>query len=266
LTIKKLNDLKITDRIPLSLDFDNSNNYIKYNNSLIQFNNDLEFDIITQLKDKAYEIYIKNIKSSNILNNAYMKLKNKDYIDENDPNITKELIWQGIGPTFGELSLWLTQYFKELKGFDKLNHQDLINIIGSSFPFLYAIHTSCFFDEKNNECSMIISNSIQTTKKRFFQQFSSYDIVDLIFKFHDLFNKLNLTKSEMALFYPFILCGCNPDIINDKEKFFRIKYYYTKCIIYQFHLNKRDSIFYQNLNDSFKIASLIEINKELLFN
>ena len=70
------------------------------------------------------------------------------------------MIWQGIGATFGELSIWLTQYFKELKGFDKLNHQDLINIIGSVFPFLYGIHISCFYDDKNNECSMILSNSL----------------------------------------------------------------------------------------------------------
>ena len=262
MTIKRLNDLKITNRISLSYDFNNSDNYI---NSLIQFNNDLEFNIIKLLKDKTYEIYIKNIKSSNILNNAYTKLKNKDYIDENDPNISKDLIWQGIGATFGELSIWLTQYFKELKGFDKLNHQDLINIIGSVFPFLYGIHISCFYDDKNNECSMILSNSIQTTKKRFFQQLTSHDLVDLIFLFYYLFKKLNLTDTEKALFYPFILFGCNQDMIKDKENYFRIKYYYTKCIIYQFHLNKRDSIFYQNFNDLLKTCSLVETYKEFYF-
>ena len=218
MTIKRLNDLKLTNRISLSYDFNNSDNYIS---SLIQFNNDLEFNIIKQLKDKTYETYIKNIKSSNILNNAYMKLKNKDYINENDHNITKDLIWHGIGATFGELSIWITQYFKELKGFDKLNHHDLINIIGSVFPFFYGIHISCFYDDKSNECSMILSNSIQTTKKRFFQQLSSHDLVDLIFIFYYLYKRLNLTDSEKALFYPFILFGCNPDMIKDKENYLR---------------------------------------------
>jgi hypothetical protein len=64
LTIKRLNDLKMTNRTSLSYDFNNSDTYI---NSLIQFNNDLEFNIIKQLKEKTHEIYIKNIKSSNIL-------------------------------------------------------------------------------------------------------------------------------------------------------------------------------------------------------
>jgi hypothetical protein len=282
ITIEKLNNLKINNRILLSFDFisnqqNNNGLIIRSNNNFHQnslfeslimnnnllFNNDKEFYFITLIKDKTFQIYQKNIKISNILNNSIERLKNNDFIKETDESVTKELIWQGLGPTLGEFSKWLAQMTKDLVGFNMLNHEDLTTIISAAVMTCYMIHIDCFFH--NNESLMIISNNIQNTKKRLLQIFFPH-LVDLIFKFYNFFKKLNLTETELSLWYPFVLLSCDFNLVKDKETLFKIKSYYSKCLFYQFYLNKRDSIFLQNLQYCFDICFELESNKEKVFN
>jgi hypothetical protein len=281
ITIEKLNNLKINNKILLSFDLisnqQNNNGSIIISNSnfhhkslfesLIMnknflFNNDNEFYFITLIKDKTFQIYQKNIKLSNVLNNSIERLKNNDFIKETDESVTKDLIWQGLGPTLGEFSKWLAQMTKDLVGFNMLNHEDLTTIISAAVMTCYMIHISCFF--QNNECYMIISNNIQNTKKRLLQIFYPH-LVDLIFKFYHFFKELNLTETELTLWYPFVLLSCDYNLVKDKETLFKIKSYYSKCLLYQFYLNKRDSIFLQNLQYCFDICAELESNKENFF-
>jgi len=278
-SIKKLNDLKITNLLSFDLDFEQhfsnklaAENKVKTQNCLFgslmispsfEFDNDKEIYFIKLLKEKTFKSYIKHIQLSSILNNTIMRLRNNDFINENEPNINKDFIWQSIGLTWGEFSKWLTKYTKELIGFDELNQEDLVTIITTGCLCLYAFHINCFFDD-NNECRMIINNNLQTTKKRLLQIFDS-NLVELMFRFNYLLKKLNLNGSEMALIYPFVLCSCNSDKIKDKETFFRIKINYTKCLINEFDLSRHDLNFYKILNESLKISAELESNKEKSF-
>jgi hypothetical protein len=281
--IKNLNDLKITNSLSFDLDL-NFKQQILYNNNNRSNKDSIDYlinksilesimmtkpsyliniDFLKLLKERTYHSYVKNIQFSSILTFSTNCLMNNDFINENEPNISKELIWQGKGVTWGQFSQWLTKYAKELDGFNKLNADDLLTVISTACICLYACHTSCFFDV-NNECRMIISNKIQTTKKRLTQIFDS-NIVDEMFKFIYLFKHLNLNNEEMSLLYPFILSNCDTTKIGDKESLFKIKSNYTKCLLFHFDLNGHDSEFYKTLNDCFKISTGLEMNKENLF-
>jgi hypothetical protein len=260
--IKQLKDLKITNSLLFDLCFQQNNKLMirsKETTNSFEFDSEKESSFLKILNERTYESYIKHIQISAILNNAYICLFNNDFINEDEPNITKEFIWQGVVQTLGEFSKWLTKYTKELDGFNKLNSEDLLTIISSSCFCLYALHITRLFSD--SECRMITSNKVQTTKKRSLQIFDS-ELLDLTFKFHYLFKDANLSKDEIAIFYPFILSSCNPATIKDKESLFKIKINYTKCLIYQFDLNKRDSVFYQKLKECFNLLSILELNKE----
>jgi hypothetical protein len=108
-SIKKLNDLKITNLLSFDLDFEQhfsnklvaDNSEVKTQNCLFgslmispsfEFNNDKEIYFIKLLKDKTFKSYIKHIQLSSILNNTIIRLRNNDFINENEPNINKDFI------------------------------------------------------------------------------------------------------------------------------------------------------------------------------
>ena len=246
-----------------TIDFFEQNNLFETLMKNKSFNNDKENYFISHLIDKALQTYQKNIKLSKVLNYAITKLEKTDFITEHEPNITSEIIWQGVGKTLGEFTQWLSKFVKQLTGFNKLNQDDLLTIISAAIFFCFGSHINCFFDKEYNECYMIISNNIQISKSRLLQIFSP-DLVDPIFKFHSLFRDLNLTETEIALWYPLIICNCNPDVIKDKENFLKIKNIYTKCFLYTFDMNKRDTIFYQKLSDLFNVCAILDSKKEKL--
>ena len=100
---------------------------------------------------------------------------------------------------------------------------------------------------KNDE-SYIIAENIQLTKARYIQLFGE-TLSEYIFKFHSCFNQLKLTDYELVLFYTFILSSVNTNIVKDKICLLQMKAKYTRAIIYEFELSKKNAYFYQQFSE-----------------
>jgi len=199
---------------------------------------------ISLLKSNVYQKYRINIPLSKVLKNNKERLENGNFI-RGDQLIDSEIIENSFKNIKVEFKIWLKNFAKNLPGFDKFDDEDFQSIIDSGATLLLSVHLSEF--HKNDE-SFIIGENFQLTKARYIQLFGN-TLSENIFKFHSSFNQLKLTDYELALFYTFILSSVNTNIVKDKMCLLQLKAKYTRAIIYEFELSKKNAYFYQQFSE-----------------
>lgn len=206
---------------------------------------------ISLLKSNIYQKYRINIPLSRVLKNNKERLENGKFIRE-DQLIDSETNEKCFKNSLIEFKNWLKIFVKSLPGFDKFDDEDFQSIIDSAATLLLGVHLSEF--HKNDE-SFIIAENVQLTKARYIQLFGE-TLSEYIFKFHSSFNQLKLTDYELVLFYTFILSNVNTNIVKDKICLLQMKAKYTRAMIYEFELSKKNAYFYQQfseVNFNFKV-------------
>jgi hypothetical protein len=189
-------------------DFIKQNNFFGSLNVLPNslFNGEISLFYITFLKDHCYQIYKKQIQECKLIQNTNERLKTKDYIDSNDPNVNREQIFYGVANSIGEFTKWLTIYIRQMPGFNTLNVTDFSTIIKGGVLLCYATHVNRFV--VNNECFAIVHNNIQSSKSRLRTLFGT-NLCELFFEYHSRLNRLKFLDQETCLFYLFIVTCFN---------------------------------------------------------
>ena len=139
----------------------------------------------------------------------------------------------------------MSKFAKELPGFNNFDSDDFSAIIDSSFTIMFGILGDDYY--RNGEINIILKN-IQFSRARVLLIFGKA-FHELAVNFRRSYSKLKFTDYEKALFYPFVLCSCNEFLVKDKTCLFQLKEKYTRALIYEFDLNKRNDSFYRDLND-----------------
>lgn len=166
---------------------------------------------ISLLKNKAYQTYNLNIVKSSILNNHHKRLLSGDYIKLTE-YVDQRTVWNCFLNSQTEFLAWLTEYARQLPGFDKFDAEDFQTIVDSSLTLLLGVQISEFVQEHENYA---IFQHIQLCRKRMWVLFGKM-FTSLLIEFHRDLNNLKLTDYELSLFYPFALLSCN----GNNENFF----------------------------------------------
>ena len=149
---------------------------------------------ISMLKNRTYQIYKINKKKSGILKNIAHRKESGDFIG-NGQFVKIDKIWENYFLTLMENSEWLSEYARELLGFDKFDQEDFASIIESASPLLLGVHWSEYV--KSNESFKMIHN-IHLTNERIHLIFGSV-LAELITQFDRNFSQLNLTEYELGM-------------------------------------------------------------------
>lgn len=205
-----------------------------------------ELILLSLFKDKVYQIYNKHKKNSTILNESRRRLTSRDYVDETNEEITAADLINGVIASVTEYTKWLTRYARELPGLDSINLDDFTKMVSFGTLLTMGNQLNEFFC--NEKLYYVTLNGLQMTRKRLDKVFGPI-CATLSLLAHSKFTKLNFSDNEKSLEYPFIMCNCNSNPIQDKEKFFELKSFYTKMFIYELKLNGRGKQFIQDFKE-----------------
>ena len=238
--------------------FEQNKHNLANNFSNIIFISENEFALITILKDKVFQLYSKIIKESKVLNTSKERYETKNYINHEEIVSIDEIL-DGILEIHEDVTTWLVNLTKQLPGFDKFKQDDLMTIALNSAQLTIGVHLKdLYFD---NDVHVISSKGYLLSRNRMNLAFGTM-ISTFYFCMNNKLKQLDLSENEVSLYYPFALTCCQRKLIylcfifklfvyiffkaklvNDKEKLFELKAYYTKMLLYEFKLNGRDESF-----------------------
>nr|ASL70537.1 nuclear receptor [Brachionus calyciflorus] len=205
--------------------------------------NDLSYHIISSLiNDKIYQLY--NTHSEPTLM-VYEKAKrliakgNMSILGDNSPDLTLDQVWSSLVQSIPEFVKSVILYFKEVPGLNEINESDFANILNNKLFDFFIIMNSILFIK--GESFLHLPNNIHYTRY-WMQKIKGKYTTDMLFDFVQELNDLNLTNKEKALFI--VLVFTMPDLdVEDHENLQDLNEYYTRSILYEFDLNKRDTYF-----------------------
>lgn len=162
-----------------------------------------ELIMITILRDKVYHLYKIHIKESILLNNGREKLRNTIFTNENVP---VEKLFEAAVSIISCYSKWLTNFAKELPGFNNLKSNDLMKMISNAFILKVYLQLSEFY--RGEESYIISPNNVFLSRARMNTAFGEFTTTASFLVVAKL-GQLKLTEKETSLYYPFALCCCN---------------------------------------------------------
>jgi hypothetical protein len=195
--------------------------------------------ISSLLNDKIYQMYNDCNKK---VNEAYEKAQylishGITVYDGHDSN-TKE-IWNNLVESIPNFVKMVISFAKEVPGLCDMDQSDFTIVINSKLFDFYIIQNAHLFI--NGESYQIISNNIQYSRA-WMNKIKTKAKNDVLFEFAEEFNRLNLTVKEKALLST-LSFTFPEEKVRDKENLNNINEYYTRAILYEFDLNKRNHEF-----------------------
>ena len=168
----------------------------------INSNNEDYLIFISILKDKVYQLFIEFKDKLRMPFDSNRELIKK--MDEKDQShVTSEMILKRLIRSFSVFARNLTKFVRYIPGLDVLSIEDLEIILSEQVYLLHLLRYAKTF--VNGECYTVLEG-IQM-RRCWFEIFRGKYATDLIFEFFRVFNSLNLTERELAVFYPFVLCS-----------------------------------------------------------
>ena len=159
---------------------------------------------ISLLKNKAYQTYRIKLLENTLVNNCKERLKSGDYTKLTEP-YDRPLISRLMLDARLQSQSWLTDFARQLPGFDKFDLEDFNTIVEVSTPILLTVIFSEFFVD--GQFKAVINNFEVTS--RIAEIMVGRHLAELILDFSRDFNQLKFNEYEIALFFPFVLTSCN---------------------------------------------------------
>ena len=150
---------------------------------------------ISLLKNRTYQLYKLNRHQSGILKNIQQRIDNGDFVG-NSQFVPIDTIWEQYFHTLMDHSAWLSEFGRQLLGFDKFDAEDFSSIVEAASPLLLGVHWSEYV--KSNESFKMIGK-IQLTSERIRLIFGTV-LAELIIQFDTNFSQLKLNEFELGNF------------------------------------------------------------------
>lgn len=129
---------------------------------------------------------------------------------------------------------------KEIPGLNDLNQTDFATIINAKLFDFFIVSNALLFIA--GESYLYLPHEIRYSRY-WMSRVKTRDATDRLFEFVDELNALFLTGKEKALLV--VLLFTMPDIepIEDGDSLRDLNEYYTRALLYEFDVNKRDFAF-----------------------
>ena len=201
--------------------------------------------ILSMIKDKSFIEYNKFTKPyEKDLERAHYLIANN--ITQFDGyNATRE---QALGYLLKYMSNHIKEYLlytNELPGFDKICIDDLILIHSQNITFFSTLRRIMLVI--NDELYLMIDDF--QLSRSWLTELLGVKITDYLFQFYRHLNGLNLTSYEMAIIFPFMLTSIDDVSLKNPEVIHTINQYYSRALMYEFSLNRRDINFIDKISE-----------------
>nr|ASL70503.1 nuclear receptor [Brachionus rotundiformis] len=205
--------------------------------------NDLSYHIISSLiNDKIYQLYNTHSEPTLMVHEKAQRMiaqGNIGALGNNSPDLTLDQVWSSLVQSIPEFVKSVILFFKEVPGLNEINESDFANILNNKLFDFFVIMNSILFIK--GESYLHLPNNIHYTRY-WMQKIKGKYTTDVLFEFVQEMNDLNMTNKEKALFI--VLVFTMPDLdVEDHENLQDLNEYYTRSILYEFDLNKRDLVF-----------------------
>lgn len=205
--------------------------------------NDLSYHIISSLiNDKIYQLYNTHSEPTLMVYEKAQRMiaqGNIGILGKNSPELTLDQVWSSLVQSIPEFVKSVILFFKEVPGLNEINESDFANILNNKLFDFFVIMNSILFIK--GESYLHLPNNIHYTRY-WMQKIKGKYTTDVLFEFVQDLNDLNMTNKEKALFI--VLVFTMPDLdVEDHENLQDLNEYYTRSILYEFDLNKRDLLF-----------------------
>jgi hypothetical protein len=169
--------------------------------------NSAEFDesyqIITSLlSDRIYQIYVKhNEEDEHILENLKL-VSAESYLNDQSKEVTLSDVWDGLLESIPIYIKKMIGMARDMPGINELSSKDFTFIINNRLFDYYLLRQSPFYI--NGEYYNILPNKVKYTRY-WMNKIIGKEMVDALFEWTEELNKMDLTKREKALLYPYLL-------------------------------------------------------------
>ena len=204
--------------------------------------NDTTYKMMSSiLNDKIYQHMNEQVELNKM---SYERAKDLADEESEEDEIGIEKVWPSLVETLPAFVEKMVSFARELQGLSDLAPADFSSIVNNRlFDYFIIINSDLLVDD---ESYILLKNGIQYTRE-FMNKISGKPKVDAIFEFANALNSLNLTVKEKALFLAIVLTI--PDnSMRDSQVLKNLNEYYTKSILYEFEVSKRDENFILELS------------------
>lgn len=200
------------------------------------------YHIISSLiNDKIYQLYNTHSEDTLVSYERAKKLveKGTSVFGENSPDTTLEKVRANLIQSIPGFVKSVILFAKEVPGLNELNETDFATIINNKLFDFFVIMNSILFI--NGESYLYLPNNVHYSRY-WLNKIKGKATTDALFEFVTELNELGLTNKEKALLI--VLVFTMPDLeISDQANLNDLNEYYTRSILYEFDLSKRDSLF-----------------------
>lgn len=261
-----ITDLVSSQKAPGVNNFNIKSNFLSFYMSKTKF--DPSYQVICSvLNDKIFQLYMEYTKSSTDIYNrvvACLKRMSEEgdaYLPDKDfemNNATFDLIWDGLINSLPQYVQSTFFYCKEMPGINELEPKDFAAILNNKlFEIFIIIHSKFFI---NGESYLRLSNNVHYSR-HWMLKVKGRVKTEATFELANTLNEFEMTLKEKALLLPLIMTM--PENIEEEKILGDLNEYYTRAILYEFDLSKRDESFILKLSkviQKIKEVKLIDLS------
>lgn len=223
--------------------------------------------ICSLLNDKIFQLYNQYLEKANAIyditinETKKMKKYGENYIKNVDfefNNGSSETIWNGLIESLPEYVQLTFHFCKEMPGINELPHDCFSAVLNDKIFEIFFITNSKFFI--GEESYLRLNNNVHYSRY-WMNKVKGKKKTDASFELAEVLNGFHMTEKEKALLLPLMMTM--HDNIEKNSILEDLNEYYTRAILYEFDLNKRDESFIMKLSKvilKIKECKLIELS------
>jgi hypothetical protein len=195
------------------------------------------------LNDKIYQLYIETTKKINEdLKKEIQSVEANDFSQFHNANL--EDIWNGLIEFVPRMVKMVISFAKEIPGLNELSPKDFTTLINNRLFDTYILIHSGFYIK--GESYLRLGNNAHYSRY-WMNKVKGKHLIDNVFEFAESLNALEMTVKEKSLLIPLVIT-MHDENIEDLSTLHVLNEYYTRAILYEFDLNKRDNSFIIDLS------------------
>lgn len=199
------------------------------------------------LFEKVYNEHTKNInyyydRAKELCENPELSAESM----RNQSDLTVEKVWSSLVESIPNFVKTVIAFAKEIPGLNELNQKDFATIINNKLFDFFIISNSILFI--NGDSFLYLPGNIRYTRY-WMNRIKTREITDKLFAFVAEFNELFLTSKEKALLVVLLFTMPDVDGLDDLDTLRDLNEYYTRALLYEFDVNKRDFNFMCKFKD-----------------
>lgn len=173
---------------------------------------------------------------------------------EREEELTLDQVWSSMVESIPEFVKRVVAFGKEIPGLNDLNQTDFATIINTKLFDFFIVSNALLFIA--GDSYLYLPHEIRYSRY-WMSRVKTRDVTDRLFEFVDELNALFLTGKEKALLVVLLFTMPDVELIEDRDSLRDLNEYYTRALLYEFDVNKRDLAFLGKFRNVWKFVIYI---------